>query len=72
VLGPRIDPAGGDDLDHVIRRVDDLLRGAPHLRRAGKNSLQDEFKNLRRDLSQRKDVTWQVLWEQVIDLMVVL
>ncbi len=71
LAGPAITQAGvNDDMTHVIATVGELLKGTPYRRRVSKRDLDQSINDLRRVLCQRDDVTWQDLWEKVIDVMV--
>lgn len=57
-----------DDFDHVVQKVDELLRDAVHLRK--KSVPKADLDDLRDELSRSKrHVTWQELWREVIQRM---
>lgn len=68
LTGPRINALGNDDFDHVVKKVEELLNDAHYLRRAGFN--QQVLTELRRELSEQAVISWQILWERVINVMV--
>ena len=67
LVGPRIDTADSkDDFRHVAEKVQELINEANHLR---KPWTPVELGALRQRLSAQANVTWQVLWREVIGLM---
>jgi hypothetical protein len=74
LTGPKIHPSymrppgGRDDFDHVVDKAKMLLGDAPHLRAKPTNPI--DFDLLRDRLSSLRVLTWQVLWREVIGLIV--
>jgi hypothetical protein len=65
--GPSVQPmVTSDDFTHVVGKVNEMLKDAPQL---NKNATDEDLESLRDRLS-GANVTWQVLWQQVIDVMV--
>jgi|GEM_PF-3646258 len=66
--GPRVKSGENDDIEHAFRRVEELLdQDASILRRS---MTADDRDRLRRSLASCPNLTWQVLWQRVIDLLV--
>ncbi|MCK4600077.1 hypothetical protein KAU37_09705 [Candidatus Bipolaricaulota bacterium] len=57
-----------DDVTYVVEKVSSILSTTSYLRRQGVD-LQNEIVQLRHELSVAGGVTWQDIWERVIDLM---
>jgi len=66
--GPSVESGTGDDFEHAVKSVEELLKeDASILRR---NVAAEDRERLRQSLASYPNLTWQVLWKRVIDLLV--
>jgi len=66
--GPKVVSGENDDLEHAFSKVEELLSQDASIRR--RSVTPDDRDRLRQSLASYPNLTWQVLWKRVIDLLV--